>query len=268
MSYSLTWLPKVLLEAGLKVAECPGWENCGRAEMGTVEGVLCHHTATVNERGNMPSLQTLIHGRTGKDALPGPLSQLGLGRDGTYYIIAAGRCNHAGPGIWKGVTAGGSHFIGIEAENLGNGKEPWPEVQMDAYVRGVAAILKHIGKSTDYCAGHKEYRLPKGYKDDPNFDMNDFRLRVKAVMGGATTAQKLIPAAELSGKARSTLRRGQANDADLVKQLQQLLKIKMDGFFGPDTESAVRGFQRSAATVPDGIVGPKTWKALDEQSSS
>ena len=32
---------------------------------------------------------------------------------------------------------------------------------------------------------------------------------------------------------------------------------------GPKTEAAVREFQRSHSLVPDGIVGPKTWAALD-----
>ena len=74
----------------------------------------------------MPSLGTLIRGRAG---VPGPLSQLGLGRDGTYYIIAAGRCSHAGVGDWQGVTSGNSRYIGIEAENRGR-NDPWPSVQM------------------------------------------------------------------------------------------------------------------------------------------
>src|SRR5580700_4344959 len=50
---------------------------------------------------------------------PGPLAQLGLGRDGTFYVVAAGRCNQAGQGSWQGVTTGNSSFIGIEAENTG-----------------------------------------------------------------------------------------------------------------------------------------------------
>jgi hypothetical protein len=94
MIFSLTWLPGVLREAGVKVAPVDGWESRGRGEMGPIEGVICHHTAGPKS-GNMPSLRTLIEGRSD---LPGPLSQLGLGRDGTYYVIAAGRCNHAGAG--------------------------------------------------------------------------------------------------------------------------------------------------------------------------
>ena len=126
MIYSLTWLPGVLKEAGLKVAEVEGWESRGRAEMGNVAGVICHHTAGPLQ-GNMPSLGTLVKGRPD---LPGPLSQLGLGRDGTYYVIAAGRCNHAGAGRWNGVEAGNTRFIGIEAENAGTAADPWPQVQL------------------------------------------------------------------------------------------------------------------------------------------
>ena len=125
MPFSLIWLPHVLKSAGLKVAPVPGWETRGRAEMGEVLGVICHHTGG-QRVGNMPTLQVLIDGRAG---LPGPLSQLGLGRDGTYYVIAAGRCNHAGSGVWNSVTNGNSNFIGIEAENTGGANDfPWPAV--------------------------------------------------------------------------------------------------------------------------------------------
>jgi hypothetical protein len=36
--------------------------------------------------------------------LSGPLAQLCLGRDGAFYIIAAGRAYHAGAGNWQGVS--------------------------------------------------------------------------------------------------------------------------------------------------------------------
>ena len=158
MAFSLTWLAQVLQDAGLKVAEQPGWQDRGRGPMGVVRGVICHHTAGP-KTGIMPSLKVITDGRPD---LPGPLAQLGLGRDGTWFIVAAGRANHAGAGSWKGVTAGNSSFIGIEAENMGTAADPWPAVQMDAYKRGVAAILKKIGADASMCAGHKEYALPRG----------------------------------------------------------------------------------------------------------
>lgn len=257
MTYSLTWLPKVLLEAGLKVAETQGWTERGRAEMGAVRGVMCHHTGTASP-GNMPTLKMLIGGRPD---LPGPLAQLGLGRDGTYYIVAAGRANHAGAGSWRGIVTGNSSFIGIEAENAGGRETPWPDVQMDAYRRGVAALLRKIGADASMSCGHREYALPAGRKPDPVFDMNAFRAGVAAIMAGQTSSV-LIPAQDpVTGL--PTVRRGSRGDA--VRELQKRLKTPQDGIFGPMLEVTVRAFQRSTAgLVPDGIVGPKTWAALPQ----
>lgn len=253
MVYSLTWLPEVLEAAGLKVAETENWRSRGRAEMGVVRGVMCHHTATPGHFDkNMPTLDLLIRGRPD---LAGPLAQLGLGRDGTFYVVAAGRANHAGAGSWERITTGNSSFIGIEAEN--SGRDPWPEIQMDAYRRGVAAILKRIGAGANMCCGHKEYALPAGRKPDPSFDMALFRRGVADLIAGKTP-QPLIPAKDDAD--RPTLRRGARGP--LVDKIQGLLSLTKDGIFGPNTEAAVRAFQRGANLVPDGIIGPKTWAAL------
>lgn len=258
MAFSLTWLPAVLEGAGLKVATVDGWQTRGRGEMGKVMGVMCHHTAGART-GNMPTLGLLTRGRSD---LPGPLSQLGLGRDGTWYVIAAGRANHAGAGSWQGITTGNSSFIGIEAENTGSTKDfPWPAVQMDAYARGVAAILNHIRQPAALCCGHREYALPKGRKNDPLFDMGAFRETVAAILKGNAPGPVIIPAKEPTGAGRPTLRRGMRND--FVRQLQERLGVETAGVFGPRTEAAVRAFQRDQGITPDGIVGPKTWAALD-----
>jgi peptidoglycan hydrolase-like protein with peptidoglycan-binding domain len=255
MSHSLIWLPSVLNAAGLKVALVDGWESRGRGDVGQIFGVICHHTAGA-QQGNMPSLRIL---RDGRPDLKGPLAQLGLGRDGTYYVIAAGRCNHAGKGIWRGLSNGNANFICIEAENTGLANDvPWPNVQLDAYQRGVAAILRHIGRGVEFCAGHKEYALPRGRKSDPSFDMVSFRASVNSILIGAAPAPILIPVESSSG--RQTIRRGARGV--LVEQVQAKLGITIDGDFGPKTEAAVRAFQRIKDLVPDGIVGPKTWSAL------
>ncbi len=260
MAFSLTWLPKVLAGAGLKVAEVPGWPNRGidGLDMGEVRGVICHHTVG-RATGVMPTLNVLVDGRPD---LRGPLAQLGLGRDGTYFVIAAGKAQHAGPGSWQGETAGNSHFIGIEAENTGT--EPWPAIQLDAYRRGVAAILKHVGRPAGMCAAHREWA--PGRKNDPHsIDMDRFRADVAALIAGTAIVPPPIPAQDPDG--RPTLRRRNENNPKfLVKQLQARLGFvgdKIDGSFGPLTEAAVRAFQRRRGLVPDGIVGPKTWAALD-----
>lgn len=265
MAYSLTWLPDVLEAAGLKVAECPGWRTRGRGDVGTIRGVMCHHTAGAPQ-GVMPSLNSLINGRAASanaKALAGPLAQIGLARDGTLFIVAAGRANHAGVGSWQGIDTGNSSFIGIEAENTGIG-ELWPEVQLDAYYRAVAAILKHIGAPETMVCGHKEYALPPKRKIDPSLDMAVFRNQVGQVMRGTAQTRPLIPAMDPNG--RATLRRGAKGE--LVKQIQFTIGIPDDGVFGPNTEAAVRIFQRNHTLVPDGIVGPKTWSEIIRLSAS
>lgn len=263
MAYALTWLAEVLEAAGLKVAEQPGWRTRGRGDIGTIRGVMCHHTATARKDVNAPSLGLVTQGRPasgGSAALPGPLAQLVLGRDGTFYVVAAGRANHAGPGIWNGVETGNSSFIGIEAENSGlPGDSPWAAVQIDAYSRGVAAILKHVGADASWCCGHKEYRLPLGYKSDPSFEMAPFRAAVAAILAGTDAPPPPIPARDAAD--RPTLRRGMPKCAD-VATMQAKLGLADDGVFGPGTEAAVRAFQRTHALVPDGIVGPKSWAAI------
>lgn len=254
MTFSLVWLAEVLEQAELKVAEVPGWRSRGRAEMGNVRGVMCHHTAG-SATGNMPSLRIITEGRAD---LPGPLSQLGLGRDGTFYIVAAGRANHAGAGNWQGVTSGNSSFIGIEAENSGTANDPWPAVQMDAYVRGVAAILKKLGEDAIMCCGHKEYALPQGRKPDPRFDMSDFRFKVAAVMAGHAPAPSRVPLVDV--EQRPTLRRGSRGEH--VSTLQGKIGESQTGVFTSVTEALLRSYQRNHGLVPDGIAGPRTWATI------
>lgn len=64
----------------------------------------------------------------------------------------------------------------------------------------------------------------------------------------------------------NTLRPGSSGDD--VKRLQsRLAKLgfppgKIDGDFGPATETAVRNFQHSKMLLPDGVAGPRTLAAL------
>lgn len=255
MTYSVTWLADVLKKAGCKVVEEPDWKNKGVAEMGAVQGVLCHHTAG-STSGNSPSLDTVKNGRSD---LPGPLSHLFLARDGTFHVLAAGKCNHAGEGSWQGVTSGNSHFLGIEAENAGTGKDPWPAVQMEAYERGVAALLAHIKAQPIMSAGHKEYATPKGRKIDPAFDMIAFRGEVSEFLYGEGSSSPIVPS---TNPEHDMLRKGDSGP-DVV-HLQELLgDITADGAFGPKTESSVKSFQKANGLIADGLVGPKTWAALE-----
>jgi hypothetical protein len=183
----LTDLAAVARKTSLEVIEVPGWETRGRGQMRDVRVVVCHHTATLNRTADMPSLNTLINGRPD---LRGPLSHFGLSRTGKVYVIAPGRCNHAGK--VRNPSWGNHHSIGIEAEATGT--DSWPEVQLAAYAQLCRVLVDYFGLSVSAVLGHKEVADPPGRKSDPNFDMAAFRARVNALGGTPPPAPTPAPA--------------------------------------------------------------------------
>ena len=111
----LTDLADACRKSGLPVVEVDGWRTRGHGHFAGLTGIVCHHTATpATAPGDYPSLRIV---RDGRSDLPGPLSQLGLGRDGTVYVIAAGVAWHAGSTFYP--RQDNWHTIGIEAEHDG-----------------------------------------------------------------------------------------------------------------------------------------------------
>lgn len=59
----------------------------------------------------------------------------------------------------------------------------------------------------------------------------------------------------------ATLRVG--SRGELVKKMQTGIKTTADGFFGPNTEKALKAFQTAHKLTADGICGPGTWKVIN-----
>lgn len=179
----LLWLADILRDAGLAVVEHPGWKARGKPGM-RPRIVIGHHTASHPFTPDATVTNLLVNGRVD---LPGPLCHLGLNRNGTYIVVAAGKANHAGLGQWMDANES-VEAIGIEAYNYGAGvpfpsREPWPQIQLDAYDRGVAALLAHIGRDERYFCGHREWAQPPGRKPDPSgIDLPAMRLRIKYLL--------------------------------------------------------------------------------------
>ena len=55
---------------------------------------------------------------------------------------------------------------------------------------------------------------------------------------------------------------GKGSAGEEVKTVQKSLGLNPDGFFGLQTEQAVKEFQVKNGYTADGVVGPKTWEAL------
>lgn len=180
------WLGDVLSDAGLRVAT-PVGQPVGRGrDMTTVYGVVGHDTVTGTNWTDLAAARLL---RDGHANLSGPLSQLGVRRDGTVDWIADGRCNHNGYGTW------GNDAVGIEVYVAGCGspREPWHPAQRETVVTCSAAILgylDHESRSSYWnprVAGHKE--TDPGRKVDPcGVDMAAVRRDVAALMEGADVA--------------------------------------------------------------------------------
>ena len=254
----LTDLADAARSSGLKVIEVHGWRTRGHGPMSAVRGIMAHHTATsAKATGDYPSLRVV---RDGHSTLAGPLAQLGLGRSGTVYVIAAGRCWHAGPVDDDRYT--NSACIGIEAEHDGLTRT-WPRAQYEAYVRLVRALQDWY--KTAPVRGHKEAATPRGRKVDPTFDMNAFRA---AVASCGPAKKPATPAKKPTKKVPTfpgTVKRGSQGAA--VRAYQSRLRdrgwrIAVDGIFGKDMERIVRAFQKEKRLTVDGIAGRRTWDAL------
>lgn len=164
---------KQLRKYGLEVITYPGWEFHNRnakGPWGPVHGVMLHHTVT---RG---TANTVSICKRGYASLPGPLCHFVIAKDGKVYAIGWGRANHAGLGSRRVLEAVKTenyvdyppaksdrdlidfnpHFYGFECENLGDGIDPWPPIQLASMYRASAAFCEFHGWTEKSVIGHKE----------------------------------------------------------------------------------------------------------------
>ncbi|MFD9457182.1 N-acetylmuramoyl-L-alanine amidase [Streptomyces sp. NPDC059985] len=178
-----------LRSEGLTVVEVGSWRTHNRnhkGPWGPVHGVMIHHTVTQG------TPYTVALCRDGHPDLPGPLCHGVIAKDGRVHLVGHGRTNHAGSGdsdVLAAVIAekrlpvdhtantdGNRHFYGFECENLGNGKDPWPAVQLDAIARAAAAVCRVHGWTAPSVIGHLEWQ--PGKVDPRGFTMASMRARV------------------------------------------------------------------------------------------
>lgn len=177
-----------LKNEGVRIVEMDGWRTHNRnhkGPWGEVYGVLIHHTAGVSK--GMPSFVY-----NGTSALPGPLCHALTTKDGRTHLVGNGRANHAGliaanamaslkaedgvhPAPGPDSVDGNRQLYGLEIENKGDGRDPYPATQYDQSVRWAAAICRHHGWTAHSVGAHKEVTARK---IDPSFSMALFRAKV------------------------------------------------------------------------------------------
>lgn len=183
---------KAALKAeGLTVKEHAGWSTHHRpartGDWGPLNGVMIHHTAS----GDGTGITELCY--NGRSDLPGPLCHGVIHKDGTITLVGWGRANHAGKGDGRALTAvineasvhpkpgagtvdGNPHFVGFECVNRGDGRDPWPEKQLDAIARAAAGVCRHYGWGAHSVIGHLEWTNQK--IDPRGFPMSSMRIRI------------------------------------------------------------------------------------------
>ncbi|MFJ2473290.1 N-acetylmuramoyl-L-alanine amidase [Streptomyces sp. NPDC087659] len=178
-----------LRDEGLTVVQVGDWRTHNRnhkGPWGPVHGVMIHHTAT---RGTADTVRIC---RDGYEGLPGPLCHGVIAKDGKVHLVGYGRANHAGLGdddVLRAVIAeralppddeantdGNRHFYGFECENLGDGRDPWPEVQLEAIEKAAAAVCRRHGWNARSVIGHLEWQ--PGKIDPRGFTMHAMRTRI------------------------------------------------------------------------------------------
>jgi hypothetical protein len=93
----------------------------------------------------------------------------------------------AGTTANRGVTvelvfSGNRFFFGFENENLGNGSQLWPEVQLNAMGRAAAALCRAHGWNQIRVIGHKEWTARK--PDPVGIDIVNFRTAIEVILQG------------------------------------------------------------------------------------
>ncbi|MFD9813705.1 N-acetylmuramoyl-L-alanine amidase [Streptomyces sp. NPDC059080] len=182
-------LVAALKAEGVRVKGERSWRSHNRnarGPWGPVHGVMVHHTVT---SGAKQTVDLIYRGRSD---LPGPLAHAAITKDGVVHLTGHGRANHAGLGDRDVLAAviderklpapngqdvdGNRHFYGFECENRGDGRDPWPEAQLDAIERVAAALCRHHGWHAASVIGHLEWTNQKS--DPRGFAMDEMRRRV------------------------------------------------------------------------------------------
>lgn len=274
---------------GLDVVERKNWRTHNRnavGRWGPANGVMIHHTVT---KGTVASLRILTDGY---DGLPGPLCHGMIDKDGTVYLVGWGRANHAGlgdPSVMNAVINerdtppprsniidGNPRFYGFECVNMGDGKDPWPEEQVEAICRASAALCAAHGWSERSVIGHLEWQY--GKVDPRGLSMDSLRSRIgKLLKSGGEAPQKKEVSLKLAVKAALTDPKADGNKVTYagVKTVEEALagegllaRSLVDGHYGTSTVEAYAKWQKKLGYTgkdADGVPGASSLKKLGDK---
>lgn len=132
-----------------------------------------------------------------------------VGRDGrvVQMVPLEKRAWHAGVSTLDGQGDLNNYSVGIEMVNLNDGKDPYPDAQVQA-VAGIIRFLRaHYTITDDHIVSHAQIALPAGRKTDPaGFDFTRIRqlASYNALNAPAGPASVPLPAAPVPAPPATT----------------------------------------------------------------
>ncbi|NLI00345.1 MAG: hypothetical protein GX446_12745 [Chthonomonadales bacterium] len=103
-------------------------------------------------------------------------------RDGTVVqmVPVTRRAWHAGRSALEGIAHVNDFSVGIEMVNRGDGRDPYPEAQIEAAASIVRLLRRRYAIPDRRIVSHAHVARPAGRKEDPlGFDMRAFRARCR-----------------------------------------------------------------------------------------
>jgi hypothetical protein len=235
------------------------WHHSGGPYRPTRDDLAAYHRATDGDGQVHPGEHPVVANAAGRRLIPGQ--------------YAAHCKNLNGGSIGLVICAMGGASWG---DPFGSTTFPVRPVQIDALVAETARLCVEYGITPDrrFTLSHAEVELTLNVDQDAKWDFDypldgrkaarnavaigdELRQEVSRIVAGLPGSQALampfaVPATSRIG-----------DEGDRVEHLQSLLEgLTIDGRFGPKTRNAVIQFQRIRELLPDGIVGPMTWAAL------
>lgn len=209
----LTWLPDVLVHAGIKVVLTPGWLTRSHGELAEDFAIVWHHDAS--PPGDSPgALGWMINN------WPNASAQCWVDRYGVWHLVGVGVAWHAGatlPGMPNNYSA-----IGIETDHTTG--EDWPPALLDSLRQGTAAIFKARNRDSSALHFHKTICSPPGRKSDPDgLDLATERAAVAALMAPVIEVKPSPPHSK-----PPTDWLDMATEADLRRIVREELKAILD----------------------------------------
>jgi hypothetical protein len=227
------WLMDVISDAfrgvkGFRVDAYPGWQTRG-STIFNPNHVMDHHTGA-GAYNNL--LRYMAEG-----PVHPPLCNVATSRPSNgvvrITVVAAGRANHAGRGNFQTipVNQGNRYSIGIENQN--DGRQSWPQQQVEAMRRLDAALLRHLGRGTDFMLDHKTY-APGRKVDRHTFHVPTERIAVSRMLSD-TRPPAPAPAPERTwfdmaskSELREVVREVLSSERDLLLRERANESIRLD----------------------------------------